>query len=308
MFAAKEIDRIRKTGSIDNRQVACLTDELAESIGEGFARRFVDKVLDDAEIVNASGFSSTFTREKFAEVNRLWQSQDWNAKHRLANVASADERKRKAESAQRERETEATLRQQLATAQKSVETLGADLAAAKEKLAQKERKLSETEKKCSESVAQIEKLQAQGQKNEAKLKALTSVFPDEVSSVATKFAELLPEGEKSRVVIYLYLSLVASDLKAQFSQKQFALFDAALYQLLENDTDKLKSIRQTFEGDLNPRLGDLMVSWDLVGMDYNENYFKLTPGCGQTVTKVLSALVTRKSDGSVIVKASVKTD
>ena len=86
MIATVEINKIFKSGCVDNSQVSCIADALAGFVDEGFACRFVNKQLDDVEIERASGFPSTFSAAKFVLVNQVWKRQGWVSKHRLAGA------------------------------------------------------------------------------------------------------------------------------------------------------------------------------------------------------------------------------
>ena len=86
MIATTELSKIFKTGCIDNNQVSCLADALIDYVDEAFAYRFVNKQLDDAEILGVSKFPKLFVCEKFIEVNRLWRLQKWSSTHWLVGV------------------------------------------------------------------------------------------------------------------------------------------------------------------------------------------------------------------------------
>lgn len=86
MIATVEINKIFKSGCVDNSQVCCIADALVCFVDEGFARRFVNKQLDDVEIERISGLPSAFSAAKFVLVNQVWKRQVWVSKHRLAGA------------------------------------------------------------------------------------------------------------------------------------------------------------------------------------------------------------------------------
>lgn len=318
MIAAKELARIVKTGQIDNSQVACLTDALADGVGEDFARRFVNKQLEDSEIAGVRAFPQSLAREKFVEANHVWQSQDWNAKHRLASkdpVAAQSARKQKEDVVLRAKAAESAVRQQLVAAQKETAAVRRELDAANEALEQKAQMIAESEAKCAEAKGradslsgQVKELQEKNREVELELKALSSAFPKEIVDVASKLETLLPEGANSRLVLFLYLALVSADkIDGRTFKKRFALFDEELFQLLREDPSRLSLARQAFADDLNARMEDLCVSWSLLGERFDEAKFSPEDGFGDEVTGVKSALVTRKSNGAVVTKAKVYT-
>ena len=88
MIATVEINKIFKSGCVDNSQVCCIADALVGLVDEGFACRFVNKQLDETEIMRVGGLPSSFPVAKFVQVNQVWRRQWWVSKHRLAGVQS----------------------------------------------------------------------------------------------------------------------------------------------------------------------------------------------------------------------------
>lgn len=319
MIAAKELARIVKTGQIDNSQVACLTDALVDGVGKDFAERFVNKQLEDSEIVGVKAFPQSLAREKLVEANHIWQDQDWNAKHRLASkdpVAAQSARKQKEDVVLRAKVAESAVRQQLVEAQKETAAVRRELDAANEALERKTQMIAESEAKCEEAniradslSGQVKELQEKNREVESELKSLSSAFPKEIVDVASKLETFLPEGADSRLVLFLYLALVSADkIDGRAFKKRFALFDEELFQLLRENPACLLLARQAFADDLNARMEDLCVSWSLLGERFDEAKFSPEDGFGDEVTEVKSALVTRKNTGAVIAKAKVFTD
>lgn len=319
MIAAKELARIVKTGQIDNSQVACLTDALVDGVGKDFAERFVNKQLEDSEIVGVKAFPQSLAREKLVEANHIWQDQDWNAKHRLASkdpVAAQSARKQKEDVVLRAKVAESAVRQQLVEAQKETAAVRRELDAANEALERKTQMIAESEAKCEEAniradslSGQVKELQEKNREVESELKSLSSAFPKEIVDVASKLETFLPEGADSRLVLFLYLALVSADkIDGRAFKKRFALFDEELFQLLRENPACLLLARQAFADDLNARMEDLCVSWSLLGERFDEAKFSPEDGFGDEVTEVKSALVTRKNTGAVIAKAKVFTN
>lgn len=312
MIAKTEMERIFRSGCIDNRQIACLADALTASVGEAFASRFVNKQLDIAEIEKADAFPKSFSREKFLEVNQIWQRQNWNAKHRLANAAetaaSAELRKKEA---QRQVEQRDALKAAMAARKAAEDELNRvrsenDGLRADVERANKALELAESKRTAAEQAAEEQK--AAKLKVEIQLHQIDMTFPRELVALCQRFAKILPSSDSSSRILYLYLALVAAEpIEGSRFVARFDLFDKELYRLLKDEAKRLQEVRAQFAEDLNARLLATWVTWNLLNESYDEKKFKTNDSTGTRVQEVVSALI-MKRDGGVLRRAEVRTD
>ena len=341
MIATTELGKIFRAGCIDNSQVSCLADSLVDFVDETFAARFVNKSLEDSDIVAVTSFPKTFAVEKFQEVNRFWRQQSWRAKHRLSDgnattgvvpaaranagysspVPSAqinslvaknnalEDRARKAEAelsvvAEELMKAHATLmslQSENMALDKDLTSMTKDLEVMSKSLETTQGQLEDEKRKTFDLLAEIAK-------NEALLDSLRTVFPEEIVTLGVRFSRLLPPTINARRLNYLYLSLVsAQPIDDSSFNGRFKLFDDELYALFKSDANELSRAREMFAADLNPRMTRIQVSWDFIGQPFDAERFSTSDSFGTEVTEVISALIT-KANGSVVRRAKVKTE
>ena len=141
------------------------------------------------------------------------------------------------------------------------------------------------------------------------------VFVEGVQAVWEKLSQLLgvttasesgsPDGGR---LVNLYLTLISSvTFEDSRFETWFNFFDGELYRLLRTNPIQLRNVRTAIENDLNGRLRNRRISWNLVGAAYDDQRFQSDDQFGTVVHEVIWALQT-KCDGTVIRRAKVRTD
>ena len=336
MIATVEINKIFKSGCVDNSQVSCIADALAGFVDEGFACRFVNKQLDDVEIERASGFPSTFSAAKFVLVNQVWKRQGWVSKHRLAgakpgSAVSKSKATRMSSSfvvaAKGVTETLSSgnavetnrinnelmvkldrMNEEIKAAIEARAKAEAAAVAAQQEKSKLAEELDAAKKHVAEAVRSLTLLKAEKAENDAMVAALKAAFPEDVAALGANLVKAMPDTVGARRVIYLYLAIITSDPieEAAFGNR-FKLFDDELYLLLRDDPTKLKQTRDMFAADINGRLTGQRVTWDFLGESFDPAKFSTSDSFGTEVTEVIAALITRVN-GSVVRRAKVKTE
>ena len=336
MNASVEITKIFKSSCVDNSQVCCIADKLVTLIDEGFASRFVNKLLDDSEIKGVEGLPSTFPVEKFIGVNQVWKRQGWKSKHRLdsAKIDSAVSKcqtrrmppttvgayKMTDSVASNTKGAEADcinaeliarlgkVNEELKLAIKAKAKAEAEAVDVQKEIEKLAVELDATKKKMDEAVQMATELNAEKKKNESMLSALKAAFPEDVTALGARLAKAMSDTIGARRVIYLYLGVIASEpIEVAAFVNRFRLFDDELYWLFKDDPEKLQQVRDMFAADINSRLTGQRVTWDFLGAPFNNEKFSTSDSFGTEVTEVISALITTVND-SVVRRAKVKTE
>ena len=204
--------------------------------------------------------------------------------------------------------------QKLKQASASLQTVQEENAGLKENVFSLTKELKLKSENLEVSIKELESVKQKSVQLESELAvkisqlgSLHAIFPNDVVITGYKLAQALPSSIDARRVNYLYLSLVSSNqIDETAFAARFKFFDDELYALLMDDETVLAHVRAIIAADLNPRLANLQVTWDIVGAPYDSDKYATLDTEGIEVVKVLSALITKKN-GAVVRRAQVKT-
>ena len=185
-----------------------------------------------------------------------------------------------------------------------------ELRAAQEKLDALEHELKKALARGVQLEQMVEELKAAPAETS---EAAPSSFPEEVQTVGTKLTALLTapidgvDAGTGLRIANLYLTMISSaSFETARFETWFAFFDEELYRLLSAQPERLKTVRDLLEDDLNGRLHDVRVSWNLIGDSFDEARYRSNDAFGDRVTEVISALMV-KPDGTIVRRAKVRT-
>ncbi|MCQ2394660.1 MAG: hypothetical protein MJ249_10270 [Kiritimatiellae bacterium] len=135
----------------------------------------------------------------------------------------------------------------------------------------------------------------------------SDVLSQEMMDILQSMSGLKATAADLRVFFILVALLTISESESKSLLLVFDRLDAELYVLYSDAPDELEKRRQVCKTVLESRFPGYVITWDLVGSQYCEDFHSTNDTSGNTVTAVVSALVTQKETGRIFRRAKVRT-